>query len=611
MDTPEERAYKQVFNQTFVSGLGPTSSHEDLIFLVPRDAGHGTQAFVRRRSQEALSDIHHVRIDWHKTLELNLLVHSEYTLTVAACSYDALHIHRLQDACPNGAGLTQVRRNISALPVHMTVCPDGGKGGWEQPQPSYPNIYFAVDDFQDVFSSLVLPDAHWTYAVLLHAKPSWTWPLLQKPLQQPHPASPCCSTRTLPSIATSQIATLHDGKSGPGSGRRRHRFDTASSGEHNESTSHEGAGSGHFVLSRQSHSPHQSPKHSSPHHTQASSSQHSLQGTNPQAASRIQSVGSHRHAQLSDGKDGDSSNSSSFSTSPAGFSTPIASSTREVTSANQPTPSAHEDATRSAHDSPPEPSQEAQGTAGQEPADAVSSKLLFSGFVSFSQLQQQHLQSQNAKSQHSGFRGGFRSKASLAFAWRPPWLEQGHAANPQPTRVKMTGPGGHGFAEVAVTWLPHGEPLRSRQNSETSAGAPMTSASVSGGGAASKGSPDSSRDSYLDSCQIHAHENALPERANGRRHQGSLKHVDGKGSSSSSVSSEWVPVEKASPGSSSDWDSDAGGWKSKLWSFAASKLPPSLTGAEAVSQDVGPMQVRCALMSLCLPVDLLHQKMTA
>ncbi|KAK9861630.1 hypothetical protein WJX84_000298 [Apatococcus fuscideae] len=164
MDTPEERAYKQVFNQTFVSGLGPTSSHEDLIFLVPRDAGHGTQAFVRRRSQEALSDIHHVRIDWHKTLELNLLVHSEYTLTVAACSYDALHIHRLQDACPNGAGLTQVRRNISALPVHMTVCPDGGKGGWEQPQPSYPNIYFAVDDFQDVFSSLVLPDAHWTDA---------------------------------------------------------------------------------------------------------------------------------------------------------------------------------------------------------------------------------------------------------------------------------------------------------------------------------------------------------------------------------------------------------------------------------------------------------------
>ena len=86
--------------------------------------GHGTQAFVRRRSQEALSDIHHVRIDWRKTLELNLLVHSEYTLTVAACSYDALHIHRLQDDCPDGPGLTQVICLSQALNKHATcLCP--------------------------------------------------------------------------------------------------------------------------------------------------------------------------------------------------------------------------------------------------------------------------------------------------------------------------------------------------------------------------------------------------------------------------------------------------------------------------------------------------------
>ncbi len=70
--------------------------------------GPGNPAFVRRRGKEALSDIHHTQIDWRKTLDLNLLVHSEYTLTVAACAYDALHLHRLQDSSCGGPGLTQV-----------------------------------------------------------------------------------------------------------------------------------------------------------------------------------------------------------------------------------------------------------------------------------------------------------------------------------------------------------------------------------------------------------------------------------------------------------------------------------------------------------------------
>ena len=70
--------------------------------------GPGNPAFVRRRGKETLSDIHHTQIDWRKTLDLNLLVHSEYTLTVAACAYDALHIHRLQNSSSGGPGLTQV-----------------------------------------------------------------------------------------------------------------------------------------------------------------------------------------------------------------------------------------------------------------------------------------------------------------------------------------------------------------------------------------------------------------------------------------------------------------------------------------------------------------------
>ncbi len=53
--------------------------------------------------------------------------------------------------------IVQVRKSIAALPVYMAVCPDGNRGGWEQPQPCYPDIYFAVDDFQDVFSSMVCP----------------------------------------------------------------------------------------------------------------------------------------------------------------------------------------------------------------------------------------------------------------------------------------------------------------------------------------------------------------------------------------------------------------------------------------------------------------------
>ncbi|KAK9868187.1 hypothetical protein WJX84_008362 [Apatococcus fuscideae] len=381
------QSYQQVFNRTFVKGEGLPSQHEDLLFFVPQAVGPGTPAFVRRRGKDALSDIHHTSIDWRRTLDLNLLVHSEYTLTVAACAYDALHIHRLQDSSSSMPGLTQVKRSIAALPVYMAVCPDGGRGGWEQPQPSYPNIYFAVDDFQEVFSSLVLPDAHWT---------------------------------------------------------------------------------------------------------------------------------------------------------------------------------------------------------------------------------------------------GFRANASLAFAWRPPLLDPTagvDSGDPQPTRVKMTGPGGDGFAEVAVTWLPRSDPLDPSHHPSMDGSEPVDGTHLRAPDAAdqrqgAKQAPPSDALKPAEFTSLHQTPAADRYSSHGPLHirqkavDGWEKqdpgHVAGKHSSVSSSSSGWVPVEGGSTGSSSGAEDDLGSWRSRLWSHVASRLPPSMTGIDALPKsDAGPMQVRCALMSLCLPADLLQKKMSA
>ncbi|KAK9868188.1 hypothetical protein WJX84_008362 [Apatococcus fuscideae] len=441
------QSYQQVFNRTFVKGEGLPSQHEDLLFFVPQAVGPGTPAFVRRRGKDALSDIHHTSIDWRRTLDLNLLVHSEYTLTVAACAYDALHIHRLQDSSSSMPGLTQVKRSIAALPVYMAVCPDGGRGGWEQPQPSYPNIYFAVDDFQEVFSSL-------------------------DPLQEGH----------LPAQSPSSTPPA----------------DLASS---------------------------------------ANNAAHIRDGSRAQRGAL-----------------------------------------------------------------PPE---SPSGPRAKRPAEC-------------------------SQRSESPMRGGFRANASLAFAWRPPLLDPTagvDSGDPQPTRVKMTGPGGDGFAEVAVTWLPRSDPLDPSHHPSMDGSEPVDGTHLRAPDAAdqrqgAKQAPPSDALKPAEFTSLHQTPAADRYSSHGPLHirqkavDGWEKqdpgHVAGKHSSVSSSSSGWVPVEGGSTGSSSGAEDDLGSWRSRLWSHVASRLPPSMTGIDALPKsDAGPMQVRCALMSLCLPADLLQKKMSA
>ena len=434
----------------------------------------------------------------------------------------------------------------------------------------------------------VLPDAHWTYAVLLHAKPSWTWPLLQSPLHQ-LPSAPLSSSMR-PSPVTDAPLPFSDNADNrqPHADSQGHGAECVAAGDSDQGSPHKQVGPGHFVLSRQSASPRQSSKQSQ-HHRAPESRQHSLlqEACSPKS-SQARSMQLNGGLQPSNGSllhsvdrsDPHQRTSAHASKSAA----PAAQSDSDSNSAaisSPPAQSPRPSGAAAPHGSEPDPPREADGNAGM---DGSSSKLLFSGFVSFSQLQQQHLHSQAARAQQARFRGGFRSKASLAFAWRPPWLDQGQSS-PQPTRVKMTGPGSQGFAEVAVTWLPRSNTHAPHEQSQPSDECPVPDGDIRfsdedtlDGKGADSGSTGLGGSSHPH--QKHAHEGLPLDRAPGRRHGNPVQHTNRKHSSGCSVSSEWVPVEKPSPewAIEGDPESKFARGVSKLWSYAASKLPPSLTG---------------------------------
>ncbi len=429
----------------------------------------------------------------------------------------------------------------------------------------------------------VLPDAHWTYAVLLHAKPCWTWPLLQDPLQEGHLPAQSPSSTPPADLASSanNAAHIRDGSraqrgalppespSGPRA-KRPAECSQRSESPMRGSDGHAIAradGSGHFVLSRrQAVQP--GPTRLDQPPAQGTSANRSMcsscQIDSPAPPSAM--------GGLADSTPASTSRAAPSAADTAGPDPP------DSTSAQQ----------AAAH--------EAAGDNGPDQPGSTASKLLFSGFVSFSQLHQQHVQTQSSRPAPR-FRSGFRANASLAFAWRPPLLDPTagvDSGDPQPTRVKMTGPGGDGFAEVAVTWLPRSDPLDPSHHPSMDGSEPVDGTHLRAPDAAdqrqgAKQAPPSDALKPAEFTSLHQTPAADRYSSHGPLHirqkavDGWEKqdpgHVAGKHSSVSSSSSGWVPVEGGSTGSSSGAEDDLGSWRSRLWSHVASRLPPSMTGA--------------------------------
>lgn len=117
-------------------------------------------------------------VDWCRSVYLNLIQHTSYSLTVAICTREALQTHQQRRSPPSAspgrgrgpplAPLYKVTKTVYASPARTAFQPDCTAKATAT-QAAYPDICFAVDDFANTFEAVVLTDSEQCFCVLLDA----------------------------------------------------------------------------------------------------------------------------------------------------------------------------------------------------------------------------------------------------------------------------------------------------------------------------------------------------------------------------------------------------------------------------------------------------------
>ncbi|GER54091.1 hypothetical protein STAS_31648 [Striga asiatica] len=162
---------------------------DDLIFFVRKvsvqsqrpseDTEDNSPYFVRRWAPK-LDDLigeNSVIIDWRRSFYLNLIAHTSFSVTVAICSHQALQqYHASQDrTLPT---IYKVLKTVYASPSRVNFHLDARKE--VETTPAYPDICFAVDDFDSTFDAVVLTDTDHCYCVVLNAHSGAAFPIERK-----------------------------------------------------------------------------------------------------------------------------------------------------------------------------------------------------------------------------------------------------------------------------------------------------------------------------------------------------------------------------------------------------------------------------------------------
>jgi hypothetical protein len=188
--------------------------HDDLLFFVywnDLSKTKGSRIFARRKLKSKssggdntintpLSDLPldlawnspiAADIDWRSSLLLNIVLQTQYLLTVIRCPPGELD--RLLDNNGNPSkrqnrsavensqstqsrqSVIYVTKRVHASPSTTPVNLDQTKSSDSAPSISYPNICFAVDDFVEAFDCLILEDPQDCYCVVVHADVANTW----------------------------------------------------------------------------------------------------------------------------------------------------------------------------------------------------------------------------------------------------------------------------------------------------------------------------------------------------------------------------------------------------------------------------------------------------
>ncbi|PKA66502.1 hypothetical protein AXF42_Ash003156 [Apostasia shenzhenica] len=190
----DERFWEEVLDLYFIRGnVSRGRLEDDLIFFVRDMSLHGygfnddveneVPFFVRRldsKLKKLLGD-DPVHVDWRRSFYLNLIAHTSYTVTVAICSNLALRRHQSGEDISISPAY-KVVKTVYASPSRVNFQLNFEKA--METVPAYPNICFAVDDFDDTFDSVVLSETDHCYCVLLNAHGGAAYPdhfLLHEP----------------------------------------------------------------------------------------------------------------------------------------------------------------------------------------------------------------------------------------------------------------------------------------------------------------------------------------------------------------------------------------------------------------------------------------------
>ncbi|KAG1341779.1 hypothetical protein COCNU_05G000080 [Cocos nucifera] len=163
----------------FIHGrISKGRQEDDLIFFVRNMSLHGygfndtmeghPPFFVRRWAPqlEKVLGENSADVDWRRSFYLNLIAHTSFTVTVAICSIQDLRKHQNGEVT-SLSPIYKVVKTVYASPSRVNFHLDHKKA--VETLPAYPNICFAVDDFDDTFDAVVLSETDHCYCVLLNA----------------------------------------------------------------------------------------------------------------------------------------------------------------------------------------------------------------------------------------------------------------------------------------------------------------------------------------------------------------------------------------------------------------------------------------------------------
>ncbi|KAI4337075.1 hypothetical protein L6164_015532 [Bauhinia variegata] len=137
--------------------------------------------FVRRwpPKLDNLIDETSVDMDWRRSFYLNLIAHASFSVTVAICRqcYDFLHQSLQNHQAGHNAPLSpiyKVVKTVYASPGRVNFQLDSTKA--METTSAYPDICFAVDDFDSTFHAVVLTEKDHYYCVVLNAHDGAAFP---------------------------------------------------------------------------------------------------------------------------------------------------------------------------------------------------------------------------------------------------------------------------------------------------------------------------------------------------------------------------------------------------------------------------------------------------